>query len=76
MQLPDNERIALALELQADLPIHPGLREPDPGYEEWFRAGVEDALLDTSDGVAHDVVVSDIANVLRSAGVAAGFSPR
>jgi len=28
--------------------------EPEPGYEEWFRAGVEEALADTSGDVPHE----------------------
>jgi Uma2 family endonuclease len=41
--------------------------EPEPGYEEWFRAGVEEALAETSPGIPHEVVVEEIANLLRSA---------
>ena len=67
MQLPENQRLALALDLSADLTVHPGLGEPEPGCEEWFRAGVEEALLDTSAGIPHNEVVSDIANVLCAA---------
>jgi len=67
MQLPENQRLPLALDLCADVTVHPGLGEPEPGYEEWFRTGVEAALLDTSAGIPHNEVVSDIANVLRSA---------
>jgi hypothetical protein len=37
------------------------------GYEEWFRAGVEEALAETSPGIPHEVVVEEIANLLRSA---------
>jgi hypothetical protein len=28
--------------------------EPEPGYEEWFRAGVEEALADTSPDTPHE----------------------
>ena len=41
--------------------------EPEPGYEEWFRAGVEEALADTSPGMPHEVVVEEISNLLRAA---------
>jgi hypothetical protein len=41
--------------------------EPEPGYEEWFRAGVEEALADTSGDIPHEEVVVEIANVLRTA---------
>src|ERR1035441_9474406 len=41
--------------------------EPEPGYEEWFRAGVEEALADTSGDIPHEEVVRDIANLLHNA---------
>lgn len=41
--------------------------EPEPGYEEWFRAGVEEALADTSPGIPHEEVVKEIGNHLRAA---------
>lgn len=28
--------------------------EPEAGYDEWFRAGVEEALADTSEGIPHE----------------------
>ena len=28
--------------------------EPEPGYDEWFRAGVQEALADTSGDVPHE----------------------
>jgi hypothetical protein len=28
--------------------------EPEPGYEEWFRAGVEEALAETSPAIPHE----------------------
>jgi len=31
--------------------------EPEPGYEEWFRAGVEEALADDSGDVPHEEVM-------------------
>lgn len=41
--------------------------EPEPGYEEWFRASVEEALADDSPGVPHEEVMRDIGNILRAA---------
>ena len=41
--------------------------EPEPGYEEWFRAGVEEALADESPGTPHEEVMRDISEILRSA---------
>ena len=39
--------------------------EPEPGYDEWFRAGVEEALADTSGDTPHEEVVKEIANLFR-----------
>jgi hypothetical protein len=41
--------------------------EPEPGYEEWFRAGVEEALADESGDVPHEEVVEEIGGILRAA---------
>jgi hypothetical protein len=41
--------------------------EPEPGYDEWFRAGVEEALADTSGDVPHEEVAKEIGNILRAA---------
>lgn len=41
--------------------------EPEPGYEEWFRAGVEEALADDSPGTPHEEVMQEIARLLHSA---------
>jgi hypothetical protein len=41
--------------------------EPEPGYDEWFRAGVEEALADTSGDTPHEEVVKEIANLFREA---------
>jgi hypothetical protein len=41
--------------------------EPEPGYEEWFRAGVEEALADDSPGTPHEEVMRGVSEILRSA---------
>lgn len=41
--------------------------EPEPGYDEWFRKGVQEALTDTSPGVPHEQVEREIGNFLRRA---------
>jgi len=33
--------------------------EPEPGYDEWFRAGVEEALADTSGDISHEEAMKD-----------------
>jgi len=40
--------------------------EPEPGYEERFRAGVQEALADTSSGIPHEEVVKEISALLRA----------
>ena len=41
--------------------------EPEPGYEEWFRASVEEALTDTSPGIPHEEVMKEMAEIIRAA---------
>lgn len=41
--------------------------EPEPGYDEYFRAGVEEALADKSPGIPHEQVMQEIAQILSSA---------
>lgn len=41
--------------------------EPEPGYEEWFRAGVEEALADTSGDVPHEEVVQHLHEAILTA---------
>jgi hypothetical protein len=41
--------------------------KPEPGYEEWFRAGVEEALAEDSPGTPHAEVMQEISEILRSA---------
>ena len=41
--------------------------EPEPGYEEWFRAGVEEALADTSEDVPHEVAMKELHEAIRRA---------
>jgi hypothetical protein len=41
--------------------------EPEPGYDDCFQKGVEEALADDSPGTPHEKVMRDIAQILRSA---------
>jgi len=41
--------------------------DPEPGYDEWFRAGVEEALADTSPDTPHEEVAQEIGNLIRTA---------
>ena len=41
--------------------------DPEPGYEEWFRAGVEEALADTSGDVPHEEAMEHFHNAILRA---------
>ncbi|MGB6728660.1 MAG: hypothetical protein WBE74_22400 [Terracidiphilus sp.] len=58
------ERGAMSDEAFADWQKEVG--EPEPGYDEWFRKGVEEALADDSPGTPHQEVMQDIARILRA----------
>jgi hypothetical protein len=39
----------------------------EPGYDEWFRAGVEEALADESGDIPHEQVMEEIGKIIQSA---------
>ena len=41
--------------------------EPEPGYDEWFRAGVEEALADTSEDIPHEEAMEHFHNAILRA---------
>jgi hypothetical protein len=41
--------------------------EPEPGYDEWFRAGVEEALADTSGDFPHEEAMRQFHNAILRA---------
>jgi hypothetical protein len=41
--------------------------EPEPGYDEWFRAGVEEALADTSEDIPHEEAMKHFHNAILRA---------
>ena len=41
--------------------------EPEPGYDEWFRAGVEEALADTSGDIPHEEAMKCFHNAILRA---------
>ena len=41
--------------------------EPEPRYDEWFRAGVEEALVDTSGDISHEEAMQSFHNAIRKA---------
>jgi len=72
-QLPPEQREWLAEQLliEANEEAFSALKneygKPEPGYDEWFRAGVEEALSDKSPGIPHEQVMHEIAEILSSA---------
>jgi hypothetical protein len=41
--------------------------EPEPGYDEWFRTGVEEALADTSGDIPHEEAMKEFHNAILRA---------
>ena len=41
--------------------------EPEPGYDEWFRAGVEEALADNSGDISHEEAMEQFHNAILKA---------
>lgn len=72
-QLPPDQREWLAERLLAESneesysALEAEYGEPEPGYDEWFRAGVEQAIADKSPGIPHEQVMQEIAEILTSA---------
>lgn len=68
-ELPSEEREWLLHALQEDelAEWQKEVGEPEPGYDEWFRASVEESLADTSPGIPHEEVVAEMAEMLRVA---------
>ena len=68
-QLPAGEQQWLVQTLQEDefAAWQKEVGEPEPGYDEWFRAGVEEALADTSPYIPHEEMVKQTADIIRAA---------
>jgi hypothetical protein len=41
--------------------------EPEPGYEEWFRTSVEEALADNSPGIPHEEAMKYLHDAIEKA---------
>jgi len=76
-QLSPKERDWLVQALQEDefAAWQKEVGEPEPGYDEWFRASVEEALADTSPTIPHEEVVESVKEVLRTAREAKRLRP-
>lgn len=75
-QLPPNERDWLvenllgeegAMSDEAFAAWQKEAGEPEPGYDEWFRAGVEEALADTSPDTPHEEAMKEFHSAIRRA---------
>jgi hypothetical protein len=74
-QLPTGEREWLVGELAAGITMsdeafaawQKEAGEPEAGYDEWFRAGVEEALADTSGDVPHEVAMKQFHDAILKA---------
>jgi superfamily I DNA and/or RNA helicase len=75
-QLPSNERDWLienligeegAMSDEAFAAWQKEAGDPEPGYEEWFRKGVEEALEDISEGVPHEEAMKHFHDAIQKA---------
>lgn len=68
-ELNSDERHWLLQALQGDefAAWQKELGDPEPGYDEWFRAQVQTALDDDSPGIPHEQVVQEMSEILRAA---------
>ena len=59
-QLPPDERkwfteqLLIGVNEEAFATLARDYGEPEPGYDDWFRKGVEESLADSSDGIPHE----------------------
>lgn len=67
--LPREEQLSLAEALLQELPEDSleDAENPELGYDEWFRAGVEEARVDSSQDIQHEQVVAEVSEFLRRA---------
>ncbi len=72
-QLPPEERDWLAEQLliqqneEAFTAQATEYGEPEPGYDEWARAHIEEALADDSPGVPHEQVMREMDQMIQRA---------
>ena len=72
-QLPPDERHWVAEQLLAQLneeafsALEAEYGKPEPGYEEWFRSHIEEALADKSPGIRHEQVMREMDQLIRRA---------
>jgi hypothetical protein len=54
LELPAEERLALADSIMAEIEPDEIWGEPEPGHDEWVRKGIEESLADESGDVSHE----------------------
>ena len=62
------ERLLAAANGEAFAALEKEYGEPEPGYEEWFRAGVEEALAEDESGdIPHEQAMEQFHNAIQKA---------
>lgn len=73
LQLPAKERLWIAETLLTEgaeesfAASQKRAGEPEPGYDEWFRKGVEEAMADTSSDIPHEEAMNQFHQSIRRA---------
>jgi DNA polymerase III psi subunit len=60
------EQLLIGLNKEAFSALKKEYGEPEAGYEAWFRAGVEEALADNSEGVPHEKAMKQLHHNIQS----------
>lgn len=60
------EQLLIGLNEKAFSALKSEYGEPERGYEEWFRSGVEEALADNSEGVPHEDAMKKLHHAIQS----------
>jgi hypothetical protein len=61
------EQLLIELNEEAFSVLEAEYGKPEPGYDEWFRSHIEEALADTSPGVPHEQVMTEVDRMIRRA---------
>jgi hypothetical protein len=60
------EQLLIGLNKDAFSALKKEFGEPEPGYEKWFRTGVEESLADNSEGVPHEDAMRQLHHAIQS----------
>lgn len=61
------EQLLIQLNDEAFSALEAEYGKPEPGYEDWFRSHIEEALEDTSPGIPPDQVMREMEDKIRAA---------